>query len=138
MAKILILEDDSKTAKRWQSVLRGAGHEVTLSFTSSEAVAHAGYEDFDVFVVDLRIAIDVAGIKDSGLKFLAQLNRLLKSGDLQRRVIGVSSLMIDNKDSLARQSFRMFDVRYFLAKPFEPKALLAMVDGVLRVDINGA
>ena len=128
---ILILEDNIQTAKSWRAALHGANHKVTLSYTSSEAIAHAGYEAFDVFVVDLRISINLSGVRDSGVKLLGHLNRELPEGDLPRRVIGVSGLKVEGSDAPARQAFQMFDVRYFMPKPFEPSALLETVDRVL-------
>ena len=90
MARILILEDNIQTAKSWRAALHGANHKVTLSYTSSEAIAHAGYEAFDVFVVDLRISINLSGVRDSGVKLLGHLNRELPEGDLH----GVENVLL--------------------------------------------
>ena len=132
MAKILILEDDYDAAQSWRQALLRVGHSVTLSYTSSEAVAHCEHEVFDIFIVDIRIAIEVESVKDSGIKLLAYLNKALPRGEVSKRVIGVSGLMIDQDDALARQSFHMFEVEQFLPKPFQPKSLVKQVSSSLK------
>lgn len=131
MAKILILEDDYEAARSWRAALAAAGHAVVLSYTSSEAIAHYEHEPFDVYIVDMRIEIEVANVKDSGIKLLGYLAKRMPKPELRKRVIGVSGLLIDNDDALARQSFHLFDVETFMPKPFEPDALVAQVTAAL-------
>jgi CheY-like chemotaxis protein len=132
VAKILILEDDYDAAQGWRRALREAGHDVTLSYTSSEAVAHCEYEKFGVYIVDMRIDIEVENLRDSGIKLLGYLGKTLKRNEISKRVVGVSGLMIDQTDTLARQSFHLFEVEQFLPKPFEPKELVAQVGRMLE------
>lgn len=129
MAKILILEDDYEAAQNWRKALREAGHQVMLSYTSSEAVAHCEYEVFDIYIVDIHIAIEVENVRDSGVKLLGYLSKFLPKAEISKRVIGVSGLMIDDNDALARQSFHLFEVEQFLPKPFHP---IDLVDQVTR------
>ena len=132
MAKILILEDDYDAAQSWRKALRKADHQVTLSYTSSEAVAHCEYEDFAIYIVDMRIDIEVENVRDSGIKLLGYLSKNLPRTEVSKRVIGVSGLMIDHTDTLARQSFHLFEVEHFLPKPFEPEALVEQVSRCLQ------
>ena len=132
MTRILILEDDFETAHGWRDALVDAGYEVTLSYTSSEAVAQIEHQVFDLYIVDLRIEIGIANVKDSGVKLLGYMAKIMPREMLRLRVIGVSGLLIEKDDALVRQSFELFDVVQFMAKPFEPRELVARVEFALR------
>lgn len=133
MANILILEDDYALAKRWQEALVAAGHKVTTSYTSSEALLHNRNDKFDVYVVDLKIDIALETFTDSGVRFLGQLHKLHSKFDISRRVIGVSGLLVNDDDRQSRHAFEMFDVKVFLPKPFSPSTLIAAVEERLAV-----
>ena len=128
MVNILILEDDYTLAKSWQSALVAEGHTVTLSFTSSEALLHTQNDGFDIYIVDLKIDIDLSSFVDSGVRFLGQLHKLHNKDEIHRRVIGVSGLLIDTDDRQSRHAFQMFDVRAFLPKPFSTEDLVNAVN----------
>ncbi len=127
MANILVLEDDYHLAKEWREVLRRSGHTVTLCYTSSEAKSQAENEAFDFFVIDLKIDIDLKDVKDSGVRFLSYLQKVISQEEMEIRVIGVSGLLIDSDHRQTRHTFEMFDVTQFLPKPFEPATLVKVI-----------
>ena len=131
VSNILILEDDFDLARGWRIALQKNGHEVTCSYTSSEAITHADHEKFDIYIVDLKIDIDVEAMADSGVKLLGHLSRIFPNAEIPHRVIGVSGLAISDDDSQTRHAFRMFEVRNFLPKPFDAATLVTTVEKCL-------
>lgn len=131
MASILILEDDYELAAEWRSALRAHGHEVDISYTSSEAIALADGVAYDIFIVDLIISPEDVPIKDSGRNFLIHLNEKAAGRRAPPTVIGVSGFRPGNSSDIARSVFYTYRVRDVLMKPFAAADLVGQVDKLL-------
>ncbi|MEM9317812.1 MAG: response regulator [Pseudomonadota bacterium] len=131
MAAILILEDDFDLAAAWKRTLIDYGHKPELCHTSSEAIALDEAEEFEVFVVDLMITVDVPDMSDSGVTFLRHLVK--KHPDLRQRppVIGVSGFKPLGTASPVGEFFKAYGVQHFMLKPFSATDLAATVYEVL-------
>ena len=116
--KILIVEDDMKTAGFVEKAFQQAGF-VTCHVTDGEnALAKATTEDFDVAVVDLMLPkLDglsvIEGIRNAGRKF--PIIVLSAKGSVESKIKGLETGGDD-----------------YMSKPFSITELLARVQALLR------
>lgn len=138
MSNILILDDDFMLAKSWKSALLKQGHLVTISTSSSEAIAHCQHEKFDIFVVDLLIPTMDSKIKDSGQRFLVWLISTYGRHVTAQKAIGVSGLNPPYKERQISAVFGAYEVRHFLHKPFDTEQLTTLVEMKSRLEANSS
>lgn len=120
MPRILVVDDDPVIRRIITEALTDAGHEVTGARNGREAL-HLMVEQLPDLVV-----LDLAMPEMDGWRLLEQLYH---SGLRKRtRVVIVSG----NLDQEARERGRRESVHHFLEKPFDPDALLTLVDQALE------
>jgi DNA-binding response OmpR family regulator len=117
MGHILIIDDDSRLAGLVADYLGQAGFQTSVSTTAREGIERLKREPFDALVLDLMLP-DADGLEvcrrireTSDLPLVM----LTARGDAMDRVVGLE-LGADD----------------YLAKPFEPRELLARLRAVLR------
>ena len=122
-ARILMIDDDDRLAGMVQDYLGGAGFRVTVAGTASNGEALLKREAFDALILDLMLP------DADGLDFCRRLRQssdvpilmLTARGEPMDRVVGLE-LGADD----------------YLAKPFEPRELLARLRAILRRKGAGA
>ncbi len=116
-ARILIVEDDAKTADLVALYLRRAGHDVTIEYTGNRALARLGQEQFDLLILDIMVPAP------NGLEICRRVRN-----DAPTPIIFLSAR------SLEEQRLEGFGLGAddYVTKPFSPRELVARVQAVLR------
>jgi two-component system, OmpR family, phosphate regulon response regulator OmpR len=119
--RILLIEDDRRLAEMVANYLGGFGFAVTSAASGGAGVALARHESFDALVLDLMLP-DIDGLEvcrqiraGNGGRANTPILMLTARGDAMDRVIGLEMGADD-----------------YLAKPFEPRELLARLRSILR------
>lgn len=115
--RILLIEDDKRLAEMVTSYLGGFGFSVTAAPTGGAGISLYRREHFDALILDLMLP-DMDGLEvcrqiRAGSR--ARILMLTARGDAMDRVIGLEMGADD-----------------YLAKPFEPRELLARLRAILR------
>jgi len=115
--RILLIEDDKRLAEMVANYLGGFGFSVTCAHSGSAGVSLYRRERFDALILDLMLpdmdGLDVCRqIRADGQ---ARILMLTARGDAMDRIIGLEMGADD-----------------YLAKPFEPRELLARLRSILR------
>ena len=119
---ILLVEDDPDQGEALSLQLKSQGFEVELAATATEAIDLAAKNSPSLALVDI-------GLPDmSGWDLCRQLVDNLCENDLP--VIALSGT--DQQRSLHRS--RASGCRYFVRKPYDPNALLVLIESALRDD----
>lgn len=118
--KILLIEDDLEVSSHVVAALKTDGHEVDHATTGRDGLGLASDGGYDVAIVD-RMLPGIDGLS---------LVRMLKAGDLQTRIIFVTTMAgIDDRVD----GFKAGGDDY-LVKPFAMPELLARVAALARRD----
>ena len=115
--RILMIDDDSRLAGMVSDYLGGAGFRVSLAGTAREGEALLKRETFDAVILDLMLP-DADG--------LDVCRRLRKAGDVPILMLTARGEPMDRVIGLE------VGADDYLAKPFEPRELLARVRAILR------
>jgi two-component system, NtrC family, response regulator GlrR len=118
-AKILVVDDDPGIRHLLQLQLTAANFAVTLAETSSEAIAHATAEIFDLAIVDLRIG------DEDGIVLLEQLLRIQPTLPV---IIATAHATIET----AVEATKKGACDYF-TKPFDAMDLLHRIEQALEL-----
>lgn len=120
--RVLVAEDDEGVCGMYRTALEGRGHHVTITHDGREcvdvykqAVKKSGHSPFDVVVLDYRMP------KVDGLKAAKEI---LKE-DKGQRIIFASAYV---KETLMDSVKDLGQVVELIQKPFEPKALVDLVE----------
>ena len=116
-ARVLVIEDDRKTAELVALYLRHAGHTVVVEHTGDRALARLGREVFDLLVLDVMLP-GVDGLtlcRKARADFGTAVILLTARASESERVDGLT-LGADD----------------YVTKPFSPRELVARVQAVLR------
>ena len=115
--RILLIEDDSRLAAMVSEYLGGSGYRVTTAASGASGLERLGKEPYDALVLDLSLP-DIDGLEVCR-RLRAQWDlpvlMLTARGEAMDRIVG---LEIGADD--------------YLAKPFEPRELLARLRAILR------
>ena len=120
--RILLVEDDPRLAEMLQQYLGQAGFNVTVAPLGSAALALLARADFDAVLLDLMLP-DMDGLdlcRQLRAKNDIPVLMLTARGDAIDRIVGLE-LGADD----------------YLAKPFEPRELLARLRAILRRRAHG-
>ncbi len=115
--RILLIEDDKRLAEMVMSYLGGFGFSVTAAHSGSAGVSLYRRERFDALILDLMLP-DMDGLdvcRQLRADGEARILMLTARGDAMDRIIGLEMGADD-----------------YLAKPFEPRELLARLRSILR------
>jgi len=124
MPRILVVDDEPMIRRLISATLLDEGHEVVGAGNGREALVLIAEEVPDLIVLDLAMP------EMDGWRFLEELYaRGLRK---QTRVVIVSG----NLDRDARRRGQGQAVSHFLDKPFEPEALVTMVNEALATDAD--
>ena len=115
--RVLIADDDRDTMLTLGVLLRSEGHDVRLAQSGKEAVATALEVRPDVALLDLHMP------GYSGLLVAQELQR--HYGDNCPLLVAVTGRTED------RQSAEVSGFHHFVPKPYDPGALLALLNSVL-------
>lgn len=118
MARILAVDDSPTQRALVSEALERAGHDVTLATDGVEALKAAQDESFDLVLSDVNMP-NMDGI---------ELTRELRALASYRFV---PILMLTTEGPELKQSARKAGATGWLAKPFDPKTLLATIHRVL-------
>jgi DNA-binding response OmpR family regulator len=116
-ARILVVEDDHRTADLIALYLRHAGHRVFVEHDGTAALARLGAERFDLLVLDRMLP------GNDGLAICRAV----------RETSGTPVMMVTAR-TLEEERLEGFDVGAddYLTKPFSPRELVARVQALLR------
>jgi DNA-binding response OmpR family regulator len=115
--RILLIEDDSRLAEMVRNYLGGAGFHVTVAPNGTAGIAHEARDAFDAVVLDLMLH-DMDGLeicRRIRARAPTPILMLTARGEPMDRVVGLEMGADD-----------------YLAKPFEPRELLARLKAILR------
>ncbi len=116
--RVLMIEDDIRLAEMLRTYLREAGFVVTLAEDAARGLRHLGQQSFDIVLLDLMLP-DADGLdvcrQIRTTRQLLPIIMVTARGETMDRVVGLE-LGADD----------------YLAKPFEPRELLARMRAVLR------
>jgi DNA-binding response OmpR family regulator len=115
--RILLIEDDARLAEMVKNYLGGAGFQVTVAPKGATGIALEGREAFDAVVLDLMLP-DMDGLdicRRIRARSATPILMLTARGEPMDRVVGLEMGADD-----------------YLAKPFEPRELLARLKAILR------
>jgi DNA-binding response OmpR family regulator len=115
--RILLIEDDSRLAEMVRNYLGGAGFHVTVAPNGTAGIAHEARDAFDAVVLDLMLP-DMDGLeicRRIRARAPTPILMLTARGEPMDRVVGLEMGADD-----------------YLAKPFEPRELLARLKAILR------
>jgi len=115
--RILLIEDDSRLAEMVNNYLGGAGFHVVVAPNGAKGIALEAREAFDAVILDLMLP-DMDGLeicKRIRARASTPILMLTARGEPMDRVVGLE-LGADD----------------YLAKPFEPRELLARLKAILR------
>ncbi len=113
MSEILLIDDDSAIRQPVGGALRAKGHQVSLASDGAEALALLHGRVFDVVITDVRLP------KVDGWTILRRVRSDSPSTDIVF-ITAFGSI----SDAVAAMKEQAFD---YLAKPFEPDALVMLV-----------
>ncbi|HJQ97948.1 MAG TPA: response regulator transcription factor [Candidatus Polarisedimenticolaceae bacterium] len=116
-ARVLVVEDDRKTADLVASYLRHAGHDVTVEHAGDRAASRLERETFDLLVLDLMLP----GV--DGLTLCKKAR--------EREGTGVILLTARTREEEKVAGLNLGADDY-VTKPFSPRELVARVEAVLR------
>jgi DNA-binding response OmpR family regulator len=117
VARILMIEDDHRLASMVRSYLRDAGFEVAVADDGASGLAHLERQPCDLVLLDLMLP-DADGLElCRRIRALGTVPVIMVTarGDTTDRIVGLE-LGADD----------------YLAKPFDPRELLARIRAVLR------
>jgi len=115
--RILLIEDDKRLAEMVKNYLGAFGFSVTAAHSGSAGIALYRRESFDALILDLMLP-DMDGLevcRQIRADEQARILMLTARGDAMDRVVGLEMGADD-----------------YLAKPFEPRELLARLRSILR------
>jgi DNA-binding response OmpR family regulator len=115
--RILLIEDDSRLAELVTNYLGGAGFHVTVAPNGMTGIAYEARDAFDAVVLDLMLP-DMDGLeicRRIRARAATPILMLTARGEPMDRVVGLEMGADD-----------------YLAKPFEPRELLARLKAILR------
>jgi two-component system, OmpR family, phosphate regulon response regulator OmpR len=115
--RILLIEDDSRLAEMVSNYLGGAGFYVTVAPNGTTGIAYEARDAFDAVVLDLMLP-DMDGLeicRRIRARAPTPILMLTARGEPMDRVVGLEMGADD-----------------YLAKPFEPRELLARLKAILR------
>ena len=115
--RILLIEDDKRLAEMVKNYLGEFGFSVTAAHSGSAGIALYRRESFDALILDLMLP-DMDGLevcRQIRADEQARILMLTARGDAMDRVVGLEMAADD-----------------YLAKPFEPRELLARLRSILR------
>jgi two-component system, OmpR family, phosphate regulon response regulator OmpR len=115
--RILLIEDDKRLAEMVKSYLAEFGFSVTAAHSGGAGIVMYRRETFDALILDLMLP-DMDGLevcRQIRVDPAARILMLTARGDAMDRVIGLEMGADD-----------------YLAKPFEPRELLARLRAILR------
>jgi CheY-like chemotaxis protein len=119
--RVLVAEDDESVCEMYRAALESRGHHVVISHDGSECVdiyrqaAKKSAKPFDVVVLDYRMP------KVDGLEAAKEILKASKS----QRIIFASAFV---KETLMDSVKDLGQVVELIQKPFEPKALVDLVE----------
>lgn len=116
-ARILVVEDDPKTADLVALYLRHAGHRVHIEHSGSAGMQRIQHESFDLFVLDVMLP------GSDGHDLCAEI-----------RTRGDAPVLFLTAQSLEDQRLRGFEIGAddYVTKPFSLRELVARVNALLR------
>jgi two-component system, OmpR family, phosphate regulon response regulator OmpR len=115
--RILLIEDDSRLAEMVKNYLAGAGFNVAVAPKGATGIALEARETFDAVILDLMLP-DMDGLdicRRIRARAAIPILMLTARGEPMDRVVGLEMGADD-----------------YLAKPFEPRELLARLKAILR------
>jgi DNA-binding response OmpR family regulator len=119
MAKVLVIEDDTRTASEIAAAIGDHGYQVECAHTGREGLLRAAAETFDVIVLDRMLPEEL-----DGLGVLS----ILRSVGVEAPVLILSALSaVDDRVRGLRAGGDDY-----LPKPFEAIELIARVEALLR------
>lgn len=117
VARVLVVEDDGRTAELLEELLVATGFSPTCVATGEEAVARQAAEPFALVVLDVGLPGMDGFATCRALRSSHQVPILMLTarGDIEDRVVGLETGADD-----------------YLAKPFDPRELVARMRALLR------
>jgi CheY-like chemotaxis protein len=117
MATILIIDDNSTLRAMIEGILTGVGHLVESATNGDDGVARYRANPAEIIICNLFMP------KNQGIKAVAALRKINEHVQILA-ISGMASLLRDQNLPLAAR----FDSVRILSRPFQPAALLRLID----------
>jgi len=111
---ILVIEDNSITAKALKYDLKLAGYEVLMAYTTHEALEHIANSTFDLLITDINLG-------DASMNGIDLVKTLYKTKNIP--VIYLTG----NGDDGTLEDVAQTNHSYYVSKPYDSDALLRIV-----------
>lgn len=124
--KILLVEDNFLNQKFTKTALMKAGHEVDLADNGKVAVEKYQSNEYDIVLMDVQLPIM------DGIEATRRIREMEKSTGRHTPIIAITAYALD------RDRAKCLDagMDLFLAKPFKPVQLMAMIEKALEFRDN--
>jgi two-component system, NtrC family, response regulator GlrR len=117
-ANLLVVDDDANLLELAKTRLNGANYNVTAAFTAEEAVKAAKIRNFDLSIVDLRLA------DQDGITLMERLHSVTPGMPV---IILTGHASVEGAvDAMKRGAYT------YLTKPFDPRELLVQIERALE------
>lgn len=127
MAKVLVIDDQPDVREALRLLLKGAGYTAETAESPRQALAAAAYNDHDLILMDMNYTCDTTS-GDEGLQLIERLHA-------QRSAAPIIAMTGWSTLELAVEAMQR-GARDFIAKPWDNKHLLAMVDKHIKNDVR--
>ena len=122
MATILLIDDNSTLRAMIEGILTGVGHRVEFATTGGDGVARYRANPAEVIICNLFMP------KSQGVKAVAALRKINEHVQILA-ISGMASLLRDQNLPIAER----FDSVRILSRPFQPAALLRLIDEMVAI-----
>ncbi len=120
ITRVLVVEDEKLVRRALSKMLRAGGHDVTEVEDGQRALSYLEHHPADVVVTDIIMPVD-------GLELIAELRRRFPNV----KIIAISG-GTRSSGAGALNAAKASGPNRILAKPFRQKALLDLVDELMR------
>ncbi len=121
--KIAVIDDDKEIVDIIKSVLKTKGYDVLTAFNGQDGLKLIEEKHPDMIILDLMLPLV------SGMEVIKRLRREPETKDIPVLVMSAISKSTKKPEEFWRQGLGADD---FIAKPFDPVALLGRVEYVMR------
>jgi CheY-like chemotaxis protein len=122
MATILIIHDNSSLRAMIEDILTGVGHQVDSVTNGDDGVARYRANPSEIIICDLFMP------KKQGVKAVAALRKINEHVQILA-ISGMASILRDQNLPIAER----FDSVRILSRPFQPAALLRLIDEMVAI-----
>ncbi|MEO0912366.1 MAG: hypothetical protein AAFY59_05170 [Pseudomonadota bacterium] len=139
MARLLLMEDETPFGLELASALRGAGHDVVLIRTASDARQELWHWDFDLLITDMVVRRNGRPVPDGGLGLISWVRQtsMATPGLKRLPIIAMSGEQSRRGMDFLLPTADRIGADLVLEKPFEMDVLLEAITSLVTEDLGG-